>query len=152
MTAALQFALVLTVAAIPVALPTVLSVTMAVGARLLSAKETIVSRLVAIEELAGMDMLCSDKTGTLTENKLTLGDPFTVDGVDARDVVLCAALASRAENQDTIDLAVLSGLKDENALDEYKVLHFSPFDPVSTRTEATVEATVSYTHLRAHET
>jgi H+-transporting ATPase len=141
MTATLQFALVLTVAAIPVALPTVLSVTMAVGARLLSAKETIVSRLVAIEELAGMDMLCSDKTGTLTENKLTLGDPFTVDGVDAGEVVLCASLASRAENQDTIDLAVLSGLKDEKVLDEYKVLSFSPFDPVSKRTEATVEAT-----------
>jgi len=141
MTATLQFALVLTVAAIPVALPTVLSVTMAVGARLLSAKETIVSRLVAIEELAGMDMLCSDKTGTLTENKLTLGDPFTVDGVNAGEVVLCAALASRAENQDTIDLAVLSGLKDEKVLDAYKVLHFSPFDPVSKRTEATVEAT-----------
>jgi len=140
MTAALQFALVLTVAAIPVALPTVLSVTMAVGARLLSAKETIVSRLVAIEELAGMDMLCSDKTGTLTENKLTLGDPFTIDGVDAGQVVLCAALASRAENQDTIDLAVLNGLKDDKVLDEYEVLHFSPFDPVSKRTEATVEA------------
>jgi H+-transporting ATPase len=62
----LQFALVLTVAAIPVAMPTVLSVTMAVGARLLAAKQAIVSRLVAIEELAGMDVLCSDKTGTLT--------------------------------------------------------------------------------------
>ncbi len=67
----------LTVAAIPVAMPTVLSVTMAVGARLLAGKQAIVSRLVAIEELAGMDVLCSDKTGTLTQNKLTLGEPFT---------------------------------------------------------------------------
>ena len=74
----LQFALVLTVAAIPVAMPTVLSVTMAVGARLLARKEAIVSRLVAIEELAGVDVLCADKTGTLTQNKLTLGDPFSV--------------------------------------------------------------------------
>ena len=73
MTTTLQFALVLTVAAIPVAMPTVLSVTMAVGARLLAAKQAIVSRLVAIEEMAGMDVLCSDKTGTLTQNKLTLG-------------------------------------------------------------------------------
>lgn len=71
----LQFALVLTVAAIPVAMPTVLSVTMAVGARLLAKKQAIVSKLVAIEELAGVDVLCADKTGTLTQNKLTLGDP-----------------------------------------------------------------------------
>ena len=68
----------LTVAAIPVAMPTVLSVTMAVGARVLATKKAIVSRLVAIEELAGVDVLCTDKTGTLTQNKLTLGDPFTV--------------------------------------------------------------------------
>ena len=68
----LQFALVLTVAAIPVAMPTVLSVTMAVGARKLAKKQAIVSKLVAIEELAGVDVLCADKTGTLTQNKLTL--------------------------------------------------------------------------------
>ena len=79
----LQFALVLTVAAIPVAMPTVLSVTMAVGARLLAKKQAVVSRLVAIEELAGVDILCADKTGTLTQNKLTLGDPFCVPGVTA---------------------------------------------------------------------
>ncbi|MDA3875905.1 MAG: HAD-IC family P-type ATPase, partial [Halothiobacillus sp.] len=79
----LQFALVLTVAAIPVAMPTVLSVTMAVGARLLAKKQAIVSRLVAIDELAGVDVLCADKTGTLTKNKLSLGDPFCVDGTNA---------------------------------------------------------------------
>src|SRR5664280_1781059 len=133
----LQFALVLTVAAIPVAMPTVLSVTMAVGARLLAKKQAIVTRLVAIEELAGVDVLCADKTGTLTQNKLALGDPFSVNDVPGDQVILWAALASRAEDKDTIDLAVLSGLKDKDALKGYQVLHFQP---------------VSYTHLRAHET
>ncbi len=137
-TTTLQFALVLTVAAIPVALPTVLSVTMAVGARVLAAKQAIVSRLAAIEELAGIDLLCSDKTGTLTQNKLTLGEPFSLDGVTPDDVVLCGALASRAENQDPIDLAVLGGLKEGGQLDRYHVTHFQPFDPVHKRTEATV--------------
>jgi H+-transporting ATPase len=135
----LQFALVLTVAAIPVAMPTVLSVTMAVGARLLAKKKAIVSRLVAIEELAGVDVLCTDKTGTLTENKLTLGDPFAVEGVTTEEVILDAALASRADDNDTIDLAVLGGLADDKALKGYQVTHFQPFDPVGKRTEATVK-------------
>jgi H+-transporting ATPase len=137
----LQFALVLTVAAIPVAMPTVLSVTMAVGARLLAKKEAIVTRLAAIEELAGVDVLCSDKTGTLTQNKLTLGDPFSVNNVPAEQVILNAALASRADNKDTIDLAVLGGLKNDQALKGYPVVHFQPFDPVHKRTEATVKGT-----------
>ena len=136
----LQFALVLTVAAIPVAMPTVLSVTMAVGARLLAKKQAIVSKLVAIEELAGVDVLCADKTGTLTQNKLTLGDPFCLDKITADQVILAGALASRAENDDTIDLAVLGGLKDKQALQAYQVTHFQPFDPVHKRTEAIVKA------------
>ncbi len=134
----LQFALVLTVAAIPVAMPTVLSVTMAVGARLLAKKQAIVSKLVAIEELAGVDTLCADKTGTLTQNKLTLGDPFCVNNVSAAQLILDGALASRKDNNDTIDLAVLGGLKDDAALKTYKVTHFKPFDPVHKRTEAGV--------------
>ncbi len=137
----LQFALVLTVAAIPVAMPTVLSVTMAVGARLLAKKKAIVSKLVAIEELAGVDMLCADKTGTLTQNKLTLGDPFTVNDVPPDQLILFGALASRAENNDTIDLAVLAGVKNKDALKKYTIKHFLPFDPVHKRTEATVKGT-----------
>ena len=135
----LQFALVLTVAAIPVAMPTVLSVTMAVGARLLAKKKAIVSKLVAIEELAGVDVLCADKTGTLTQNKLTLGDPFCVDGVTADRVILDGALASRADDDDTIDLAILGGLKDKDSIKNYEVIHFQPFDPVHKRTEASVK-------------
>ena len=136
----LQFALVLTVAAIPVALPTVLSVTMAVGAKILSKEQAIVSRLASIEELAGMDILCSDKTGTLTQNRLSLGDPFTVNGMPPEQVVFNAALASREEDQDSIDMAVLRGLKDTSANDAYQIIHFVPFDPVHKRTEATVRS------------
>ncbi len=135
----LQFALVLTVAAIPVAMPTVLSVTMAVGARLLARKKAIVSKLVAIEELAGVDMLCADKTGTLTQNKLTLGEPFCVGNISAEDVIFNGALASWAENNDTIDLAVLGGLNDQELLKDFEVIHFQPFDPLHKRTEATVK-------------
>ena len=135
----LQFALVLTVAAIPVAMPTVLSVTMAVGARLLAKKQAIVSKLVAIEELAGVDVLCADKTGTLTQNKLTLGDPFCLDQIPPEQVILNGALASRADNNDTIDLAVLGGLKDKEAMKGYQPVHFMPFDAVHKRTEATVK-------------
>lgn len=136
----LQFALVLTVAAIPVAMPTVLSVTMAVGARLLAKKQAVVSRLVAIEELAGVDVLCADKTGTLTQNALTLGDPFSVGEFAPGGVILNAALASRADNNDPIDQAVLGALSDNNTLHTYRVTHFQPFDPVHKRTEAAVEA------------
>lgn len=134
----LQFALVLTVAAIPVAMPTVLSVTMAVGARLLAKQKAIVSKLVAIEELAGVDILCADKTGTLTQNSLTLRDPFSVGDMAPADMILAGALASRGEKDDPIDLAVLGGLEDETSLDKYTVTHFEPFDPVHKHTEATV--------------
>ena len=134
----LQFALVLLVAAIPVAMPTVLSVTMAVGARLLSKQKAIVTRLSAIEELAGVDVLCSDKTGTLTQNSLTLGDPYLSGKTTADEIVLCAALASRAEDKDPIDLAVIGGLPKSQRLSTYSIAKFTPFDPVHKRTEATV--------------
>ncbi len=133
----IEFALVLTIAAIPVAMPTVLTVTMAVGARLLATKQAIVSRLAAIEELAGMDVLCSDKTGTLTQNKLTIGEPFCIDGTQPEMLTLYAALASRLEDQDAIDQAVLGAI-DTGKLHPYRVTHFLPFDPVHKRTQATV--------------
>jgi H+-transporting ATPase len=134
-----RFALVLTVAAIPVAMPTVLSVTMAVGARLLAAKQAIVRRLASIEEVSGIDILCSDKTGTLTQNKLTLSDIVSFGSADKEQIILYGSLASRAEDKDPIDMAVIKGLKDPNALNSYQVVHFQPFDPVHKRTEATVK-------------
>ena len=134
----LQFALVLTVAAVPVAMPTVLSVTMAVGARVLASKQAVVTHLASIEELAGVDVLCSDKTGTLTQNKLTLDKAHAIGGVAPDAAVLDAALASRAEDADAIDLAVIGGVADSAQLKQYTVIHFSPFDPVSKRTEADV--------------
>ncbi|MBN2455601.1 MAG: plasma-membrane proton-efflux P-type ATPase [Sedimentisphaerales bacterium] len=139
MLTALRFALVLTVAAIPVAMPTVLSVTMAVGAKLLAAKQAIVRRLASIEELAGIDILCSDKTGTLTQNKLTLSDIVPLKDVVKDQIILCGALASRAEDKDAIDIAVIGGLEDLKVIESYEIMHFQPFDPVHKRTEATVK-------------
>jgi H+-transporting ATPase len=139
MLTALRFALVLTVAAIPVAMPTVLSVTMAVGAKLLAAKQAIVRRLASIEEIAGIDILCSDKTGTLTQNKLTLSDIVSFESVDKEKIILCGALASRAEDKDPIDMAVIGGLENPKVMESYQILHFQPFDPVHKRTEATVK-------------
>jgi len=136
----LRFALVLTVAAIPVAMPTVLSVTMAVGARLLSKKEAVVRRLAAIEEMAGIDVLCSDKTGTLTKNKLELGEPYLAGETTREEILLAAGLASREEDQDQIDLTILRAMGDDQDLGGYEIKHFQPFDPESKRTEATVRS------------
>jgi len=132
----LQFALILTVAAIPVALPAVLSVTMAVGAEKLARLKAIVSRLVSIEELAGVDVLCADKTGTLTKNELTLGDALPAKDVKPAELILAAALASNKDDPDAIDAAVLAGMTSTEDLDAYSLVKFTPFDPVSKRTEA----------------
>lgn len=135
----IQFILVLVVASIPVALPAVLSVTMAVGAIALAKKEAIVSKLVAIEEMAGMDVLCADKTGTITENKMTIAQikPFSTFTED--DVLLFAVLASREESNDPIDVAILSKAQEKQITGKYTVTEFKPFDPVSKRTEASIE-------------
>ena len=140
----LQFALVLVVASIPVALPAVLTVTMAVGAIVLAKKEAIVSKLVSIEEMAGVDVLCSDKTGTITKNELTVAEAQALDKFEIEDALLYGTLASREENRDPIDDAVLAKAKSIHAvadvLSRYSIVDFKPFDPVSKRTEATVES------------
>ncbi len=134
----LSFVLIVVVASIPVALPAVLSVTMALGALALSRMKAIVSRLESIEEMAGVTVLCSDKTGTLTENRLTLGASLPLHGATPEDVALAGALACKRENHDAIDLAVLEGVKDKDAFAQYEQRAFMPFDPTHKRTEATV--------------
>lgn len=136
----IQFVLILVIASIPVAMPAVLSITMALGALALSKLKAIVSRLQSIEEMAGVDILCSDKTGTLTQNKLTLGDPVLFAAEDTQALILAGALASKAEDKDAIDLAVINGLQDAQILQNYKQTDFTPFDPVSKRTEAQIQA------------
>jgi H+-transporting ATPase len=136
----LQFALVLIVAAIPAALPAVLSVTMAVGAMELAKKEAIVSKLAAIEEMAGVDILCSDKTGTITLNAIKVAEVVPFQGFTKKEVLLCGTLASREEDQDVIDNAVIENARvEQTASADYKVVEFKPFDPVSKKTEATIE-------------
>jgi H+-transporting ATPase len=134
----LQFCLILTVAAIPVALPAVLSVTMAIGAERIARMKAVVSRLVAIEELAGIDVLCADKTGTLTKNQLKLGDPIPADTVTTLDLLRAAALACDHDNPDAIDNAVITGWEKDGGTGLPALAKFTPFDPVSKRTEAEV--------------
>jgi len=131
----LEFALVVTIASIPVALPAVLSVTMAIGARQLAHQQAVVSHLPAVEELGGIDVLCSDKTGTLTQNRLALAARWTAQGIPDNELLTVAALASRAEDNDLIDLAVIAAAGQRSAA---AVEQFVPFDPVSKRTEARV--------------
>jgi len=137
----LQFALILVVAAIPAALPAVLTVTLAVGAVALAKKEAIVSRLTAIEEMAGMDILCADKTGTITQNSISIGDVKTFPGISEQDVIVAAARASRRESNDPIDTAIFSRFdritsRPDIAGDE--ILDFVPFDPVAKFSKATI--------------
>ena len=138
----LIFALVLTISAIPVAMPAVLTVTMAIGARALAAKDAIVSRLAAIEEVAGMDILCSDKTGTLTQNSMSLADPWLTPGYSADDLMVYAALASKEENHDPIEKPIFAYIEEKRLrekLSGWKLKKFLPFDPVHKRTEGVYE-------------
>jgi H+-transporting ATPase len=134
----LEFALVVTIASVPVALPAVLSVTMAVGARQLAQHEAVVSHLPAVEEMAGVDVLCADKTGTITKNELAVAE-VEVLGQDRSpdEVLLQAALTSEPGSGDPIDRAILERVDDQQ-LQAYQVLDLEPFDPVRKRAEATL--------------
>ncbi|KAI9090332.1 hypothetical protein K1719_028667 [Acacia pycnantha] len=133
--------LVLLIGGIPIAMPTVLSVTLAIGSHRLSQQGVITKRMTAIEEMAGMDVLCSDKTGTLTLNRLSvdrnLVEVFNND-MDKDMVVLLAARAARMENQDAIDAAIVNMLADpREARANITEVHFLPFNPVDKRTAIT---------------
>ncbi|MFX1338953.1 MAG: plasma-membrane proton-efflux P-type ATPase [Promethearchaeota archaeon] len=137
----LKFALVLTIAAIPVALPAVLMVSMAVGAAKLAKKKAIVKNLVAIEELASMNMLCSDKTGTLTKNEITIGEIIPLENYTINDVLLYGILASKEEDNDPIDNAFFNKFRElcGKFPESCKNLMFKPYDPIIKRIEAFVE-------------
>ncbi|KAK7285705.1 hypothetical protein RJT34_20483 [Clitoria ternatea] len=133
--------LVLLIGGIPIAMPTVLSVTLAIGSHRLSQQGAITKRMTAIEEMAGMDVLCSDKTGTLTLNRLTV-DRSLIEvfnrNMDKDTVVLLAARAARLENQDAIDTAIIDMLADpKEARANITEVHFLPFNPVDKRTAIT---------------
>jgi len=138
----IRFSLVLTVAAIPVALPAVLSVTMAMGALNLARKKAIVSRLVAIEELAGVDVFCLDKTGTLTQNSMTVFDAIVLKGFSEKELFLTAIQASKLENNDPIEQPIYDFLIQkypDTDITQFKQHTFKPFDPIRKRTESTIE-------------
>ncbi|KAJ3038183.1 plasma membrane H+-ATPase [Rhizophlyctis rosea] len=140
----LDYALIITVIGVPVGLPAVVTTTLAVGAAYLARKQAIVQRLSAIESLAGCEILCSDKTGTLTKNKLVLHEPFLMPGESADHLVLVCALASSRSKKalDAIDKTVMLSLlthpKARDAIKDYTTLEFQPFDPVTKRIVAVV--------------
>ncbi|MCJ1224227.1 plasma membrane H+-ATPase [Toensbergia leucococca] len=142
----LEFTLAITIIGVPVGLPAVVTTTMAVGAAYLAKKKAIVQKLSAIESLAGVEILCSDKTGTLTKNKLSLAEPFCVAGVEPDDLMLTACLAASRKKKgiDAIDKAFLKALRyyprAKGVLSKYKVIDFHPFDPVSKKVSAVVES------------
>ncbi len=136
----IRFVMVLLIASIPVALPAVLSVTMAVGALDIAKKKVIIKSLSAIEEMAGFDVLCSDKTGTLTQNKLTIHDPIIYSDNTEEKLFLYAILASTEENQDPIEMPIYEYAKRNHLagnVDKFKLLSFIPFDPIKKKTKAT---------------
>lgn len=137
----LQFILILIIASIPVALPAVLSVTMAIGAISIAKRKAIVTNLSAIEELAGVDILCSDKTGTLTQNRMSIGESVVYSQFTIKDLFSYAVLSSSKENNDPIEKPIFEYLENEfpnNDVNKYKQKKFIPFDPNRKRTEATI--------------
>jgi H+-transporting ATPase len=136
----LDIALTFLLGAVPVALPAVFAVVLSIGSIELAKKGALVTRLDSIEDAASMDLLCLDKTGTITQNKLSVSDPISFQGFGKDDVALMASLASREETKDVIDLTIIEYARaagiDSSA---YKQVSFTPFEPATKRSEATIE-------------
>jgi len=130
----LPFALILLLASVPVALPATFTLATALGSQELARRGVLVTRLAAIEEAAAMDVLASDKTGTLTQNRLHLSGLLAYAPYSQDDLLQLAALASDEATQDPLDLAVLEELHTRR-LKPAQRLEFTPFDPTSKRSE-----------------
>ncbi|KAI9486602.1 MAG: plasma-membrane proton-efflux P-type ATPase [Benjaminiella poitrasii] len=154
---ALNEMVVLTIAAIPVGLPTVMSVTMAIGAKQLAKHQVIVKRLTAVEEFASVSILCSDKTGTLTKNKLTFDEPYLTEKYDKNDILLYSYLVSEIATDDPIEFAVRTAAEKHHpqvnndgshTVQGYQIVSFKPFNPVDKIAEATIEEIATQNKFR----
>ncbi|MDA8082516.1 MAG: plasma-membrane proton-efflux P-type ATPase [Nitrospiraceae bacterium] len=138
-TTILTLAVIFLMGAVPVALPAVLTIVQSVGAMELAKKGALVTRLDSIEDAASIDVLCMDKTGTITQNKLSVAESIPFPGYTKEDVVLTAALASQEEGMDIIDLAVMDYAKSTKAdLKAYTRITHTPFNPSIKRSEAII--------------
>ena len=137
----LTFVVIFLMGAVPVALPAVLTIVQAAGAMELARKGALVTRLDSLEDAASIDVLCLDKTGTITQNRLSVVDSTPFPGYGREDTAAAAALASREEGMDLIDLAVIEYAKKEKiGLSAYRRISYKPFDPSTRRTEAVMES------------
>ena len=144
----LPFALILLVASVPVALPATFTVATAVGALDMSRHGVLVTRLSAIEEAAAMDVLCTDKTGTITQNRLAVAQIYPMGSRSPEEALRMAALASDAATQDPIDLAILGAANEKKVLSDLpQRIQFIPFDPSTKRSEAIYEQPAGKLHV-----
>lgn len=136
----LTFIVVFLMGAVPVALPAVMTIVQAATGTKLAAEGVLVTRLDSIEDAASISVLCLDKTGTITQNKLAVTDSIPYSGFDRDEVIRTAVLASRSEGMDLIDLAVIDYAKSQNiSMNSHKQISYTPFNPAIKRTEAVFE-------------
>jgi H+-transporting ATPase len=135
----LPLSITLLVSAVPIALPVMFSITMALGSLELAKKGVLVTRLSASDDAAMMSVLCVDKTGTLTMNRLSLADSFAIGDFKKDDVILYGALSSNEANQDPIDISFINAAKELGLTSDYIQKKFTPFNPSTRRTEAVLE-------------